>query len=87
MKMGSPLDRMIDQACGLDPSQLKALPMLACPRCKREKRTTLQRNEPKDATRIELPCPDCWKAGEFENPIYFDANGKQLTPLNSEPTT
>lgn len=73
----SPLDRLIDAACGIPNGPPKSV-VLVCQKCKKEKRCRLDKTDPKGTVRIELTCPDCWTDGSFETAIFFNKNGKQI---------
>lgn len=58
MKPRSPIERMIDEATGFDPSTLPPMVTLACPVCERRKRVKAIDGETADDT-VTLTCPDC----------------------------
>lgn len=70
--MSSPLERMIDQACGVTPEQRAkwqreaAAPkiVLACQRCTAERAVTRDPVWPAGAAFCFFPCSDCITAGE-----------------------
>lgn len=77
--MRSPIERMIDEATGFDPSMLptKRWVTMQCPDCKRAMRTSLDKNDPQDAVKIFCTCPDCID-GETCEIEFLDAAGNPL---------
>jgi hypothetical protein len=74
----SPIERMVDKACGFNRAADSSLTViLCCPVCRKEKVTALE-HEPKGTVKIVLPCPDCIESAGVKSPVYFDANMKLL---------
>ncbi len=83
MKARSPIERMIDAACGYDatdakPKIYRGFPRLRCPKCEREQNTALDKSDPKGAMLVVVCCPKC--CGDFEEIHYFDKAGNELFP-------
>lgn len=79
MKKRSPIEMMVDQACGFDPDAPENQPVtLMCPDCKKTKSVSRDKTDPAGTAFIHLSCPDCWKDGGFENPSFFDVNGLEI---------
>lgn len=85
MSRPSPLEAMIDAACACVKCGQKGKAgscgcwvMLECPKCR--KRRFVERNEfdPPNTARVQIQCPDC-NAGDFDQPHYFDAAGRELS--------
>lgn len=72
------IERMVDAACGI-PGGLELGPMLVCPKCGKERRCTVDPNDPPGTARIELDCPGCWDAKRLvHHPVYFNKKGKKI---------
>ncbi len=52
--MASPLDRMIDEACGLKPG---AFVTMQCPTCQKEKQAPRHETDPEGTAVVEADCP------------------------------
>lgn len=75
--MVTPLERMIDEACGYDPSVKRvAMISLRCPKCKVSKDAPLHVLDPEGTVTIEYACPRCRKEGDGSK--WFDADGNEL---------
>lgn len=76
--MTSPIDSMIDQACGVPPGW-KGRPhvTLFCHKCNKTKRVPKDDTDPPNTARVETLCPECC-GGDFSEVLYFDASGKQI---------
>ena len=81
MRPLSPIERMVDAACGYVPGKptVSKTILLRCPKCKRTKRVAKDKLEPKTAVELVLECPDCFREGTFEDPRYLDKNRKDIT--------
>jgi hypothetical protein len=83
MKPRSPLDKMIDRACGLpdgwenDPKYNPPQVTLECKKCKKTKRVAKDKTDPEGTARVLMQCPEC-NPGDFDEPAYFDNNGKEI---------
>ena len=76
----SPIERMIDEACGHTPGRAltdRAFVTLECPTCKKKKTVARHKSDLPGTVRVVTPCPDC--SDETAIIDYFDANGKQIT--------
>ena len=51
--------------------------ILRCPKCKAEKLGTKDQTDPPGTALILLQCPEC-NDGDFDSPLYFAADGRQL---------
>ncbi|WP_269582018.1 hypothetical protein [Roseibium sp. Sym1] len=72
--MPTPIQQMIDAACGVQPGDFVTL---RCPGCKAEKRVRKDVTDPDGTAIVEFQCPDC-NPGDFDIPTYFDENGIEL---------
>ena len=52
---------------------------IKCPECGRRDRTPAQDTDPEGTSLIELLCEKC-SGGDFAEPTYFNASGKELPP-------
>lgn len=77
----SPLEMMIDQATGYDPSKVKPrdLVTISCPQCKQAKRVERHFTDPPGTAEVRSHCPKC-NPGDHELVDYFDAKGRQIYP-------
>jgi hypothetical protein len=73
----SPIERMIDEACGIGPGS-KPAPrvMIECPKCGRTKLVPLEFPDPPGTSRIVFPCNKCEQDGA--GIYYFNAQGQQI---------
>ena len=58
----SPIEQMVDQACGFDPEKYddsEQTILLECPVCKQTKKTHRTAADPKSAVKLVLYCPKC----------------------------
>lgn len=93
MDRRSPLERMIDQACGFD-HKLQLIPdtredvitgkrpdlvIMRCSLCATEKIAARHDSDPKQAVFIVFPCPKCLRAAKGEV-RYFGADGAPIVP-------
>lgn len=79
MKPRSPIEMMVDRACGFDRAAAEKRPTvtLRCPTCQQTKAADLDATDPPGTAVVQVTCPKC-NAGDFAEVIYFDASGKQL---------
>ena len=77
MKPRSPIEMMVDAACGFDP-EANAPVVLYCPSCGRSKPTYLDKSDPEGTVRIESPCPDCKASTGDLPPVYLGADGREI---------
>lgn len=79
--MRSPIERMIDEACGIGGDQPTKPPVqyvtLFCPGCESAKTVKRDDSDLPGTMTIHARCPDC-NPGDFDEVIYFDADGTQL---------
>lgn len=77
----SPIEIMIDQATGYDPSApkppRKPMVMLRCPKCGRKQKSAMEPDDPPGTATVVIQCPKC-NAGDFDTPSYEDANGNEI---------
>lgn len=82
-KHRSPIEMMVDKACGFDPSnppQPRELPIeLHCPKCKEVLKVDADETDPEGTAKIETACPKC-QTEDFKI-SYFDAEGKLIESL------
>lgn len=86
MSKRSPINRMIDKACGFDPNNPPPgmWPILRCPACNKEQRAKPGELDPPDAALVMCPCPDC--VDEDCEPRFYDRDGTRLPYNNPTPT-
>lgn len=73
----SPIEMMIDRACGFDGSRPAPGVILVCPACRRQKRVAKDATDPEGTAEVHVRCPSC-NSGDFDMPLYFDAVGTEL---------
>lgn len=76
----SPIERMIDAACGRPPGGKPSPQMitLRCPHCARTKPTTVEPIDPPGTAVIECMCDRCDTGGFKPEVSYYDAQGRQI---------
>lgn len=76
----SPIEIMIDRACGI-PDGPARHPVervtLFCPSCKSWKLVEKHESDPEGTSEVHVLCPDCHD-GEFDDPRYFNSHGDEL---------
>ena len=78
MRNRSPMERMVDRACGIpDDYEPPARVTLECGKCKRTKSAPLDPTDPPGTARISMLCPEC-AGGDHSLVDYFDAGGRQI---------
>ncbi len=75
----SPIEMMVDQACGFDPSKHRMI-LLKCPACGKSKTVERDDTDPEDAEAVVFSCPACWFDPKTDQPIWLDKNEKQIKP-------
>lgn len=75
----SPIEMMVDKACGFDPSKVEPrdLVTLRCPTCKKEKPVDRDKSDPPGTAIVAVDCPDC-NEGDFEDVHYYRADGTEI---------
>lgn len=75
----SPIEMMVDRACGFDREAAEKRPTvtLRCPKCQRTRAADQDATDPPGTAVVQAQCPEC-VGGDFDEPLYFDASGKQL---------
>jgi hypothetical protein len=78
VKNRSPIERMVDRACGV-PDDYEPPPrvLLECPGCRKTKNIALDQTDPPGTARVLTQCPECVK-GDFSSVEYFNAKGQQI---------
>jgi phage FluMu protein Com len=80
-KPRSPIDAMIDAACGVTETPTggsdRRFVQLRCPRCKRSKRVRRDPSDPPNCATLEFACPKCNPTND-EMVDYYDADGDQI---------
>lgn len=84
--MSSPLDRMIDEACGITPAKREELAKIAretyinlrCPKCNRKTTTKRDKTDPKSAVVLLVPCQKCFPKVRSPESVWLDALGRQV---------
>src|SRR6185312_15219308 len=70
----SPMERMIDAACGLRPGEAppsRPAPVkLECPKCAAERMVERSDTDPPNTYIVQLTCPKCHDAGDFQEVNY-----------------
>lgn len=81
VEMRSPIEQMIDRACGYTPSDTghPVIIILACPHCLTQRSTTIDASFPPETRRVQYPCPTCQKS-HGETIEFFDGVGRRLKP-------
>jgi len=87
MKPRSPIEMMVDQACGFDREAWEAgraereakMIILRCPFCQKERKQNPDKKDPKGTKIVLCNCPQCVDVGHYCDTVYLDANGKSLT--------
>lgn len=81
----SPLDAMIDAVCACVKCGQKGRAgscgcwvTLECPKCGKRRFAERDEFDPPNTARVQIQCPDC-NAGDFDQPHYFDADGRELS--------
>ena len=80
MKPRSPIEMMVDRACGV-PDDYVPPPRvtLECSGCKRTKSAPVDPTDPPGTARIVMLCPECAK-GDRSLIDYYDKDGRQIDP-------
>lgn len=74
--MVSPLERMIDKACGF---KAGAFVTMRCPTCRKENRAPRHETDLEGTAVVQADCPGCACTGDKDYAIqYFDAHGQEL---------
>ena len=60
--------------------------LFRCPKCHREKWIQRAKADYPEAARLEIQCANC-NHGDFDEPMYYDVNGKHITRDPSVPPT
>lgn len=83
----TPIEMMVDRACGFDRSAVVERPMvtLRCPRCQRKKRVEKDKTDPKRTAYVEVPCDKCDRGGDKPETTYWDALNRQINPATGKP--
>lgn len=77
----SPIDMMVDEACGFDqnaPRPLRDTVTLRCPMCQTSKIVDRHKSDPPNTAVVESSCLKCHKSGDFENVNYLNSAGSQI---------
>jgi rubredoxin len=80
-QMPSPIERMIDAACGVPKSERFDRPApvkLECPKCGAEKMAARDKTDPPNTYIVKLTCPKCHDEGDFQQVDYFNQQGEQI---------
>lgn len=78
MRPRSPIEMMVDQACGFDRASYTPPPQvtLRCPHCKRTKRVAMDKTDPAGTAVVETACDKCGEVGDRPEVHYYDAQGR-----------
>lgn len=82
----SPIDRMIDDACGFKPltgemtpeRKARIIVKLRCPKCKAEQECARDDSDPPNCALVEITCLKCHDGSDRQLVDYFDADGRQI---------
>ena len=78
MRRRSPIEIMVDRACGV-PDDYEPLPvLLSCPDCGRQRRTERVEGDPEGTIEISVTCPECGHGDKECDIEYFGADGQRL---------
>lgn len=78
-KPRSPIEMMIDKACGFDPSgPAPERVTLRCPQCRRTLRVLRDDTDPENASTVEVICDKCDHGGLKPEVSYYDDRGNQI---------
>lgn len=83
----SPIEMMIDRACGYDPTNdpKRDFVTLRCPMCKRTKKVDRDKLDPPNTTTVEVPCDRCDRGGLKAEINYFNAAGQHIDFETGQP--
>lgn len=73
----SPIEMMVDRACGFDPLKPYPRVTLRCPKCRREQSAATDPTDPPNTAVVLCVCPKCHDGSKVEVD-YFDAKGRQI---------
>jgi len=74
----SPIDALIDKACGLpDDYTPPEMIEIHCTGCERSTKVPVDKSDPPGTVTANILCPEC-VVGDFDLPQYFDAEGNEL---------
>ena len=81
MRHRSPIEMMVDKACGFDPNAPQPPRVtLRCPKCKKEKDAAMDQTDPPGTAVVLTQCPEC-VGGDFSTVDYFDKDGKEASAV------
>lgn len=83
----TPLEHLIDQACGYSPDRwqkARDTVKLKCSKCGKWKIVERHKSDLKGTVTVIADCPECSQPGMFEDVTYWDADGKQILPYQSD---
>lgn len=52
---------------------------MRCPACQREQSAKRDATDPPNTAVVQVKCPSCDDGGGFQEVLYFDATGNQLS--------
>lgn len=80
MRSRSPIETMIDQACGFDRASYVPPPQvtLRCRQCERTKKVAKDETDPDGTTIVDCLCDKCDNGGNKPEVLYFDEAGRQF---------
>lgn len=77
----SPIDPMIDEACGYDRSAWENNRVaVRCPKCTRSQFAPRDETDPEGTRIVIYLCPECRPDGFDDCPRYLDAEGVEIIP-------
>lgn len=74
----SPIEQMIDKACGYKPAAAPNMVTLVCPTCGTVKRVKEIDSDPPGTYRVEADCNEC-ASPDGRDIRYFDKHGKEIS--------
>lgn len=81
----SPIEKMIDDACGVSPKQEPRQIVLYCSGCLLRKSVDRHENDPPNAVLAHIQCPEC-VGGDFDTTYYYDVNGNEIPYESTDQT-
>lgn len=78
MRSRSPIEVMVDKACGLDRASYVPPPQitLRCCHCGRTKQADKDETDPEGTAIVEMSCLECMRSGDRPDVLYYDAEGR-----------
>lgn len=74
----SPIEMMVNKACGYDPAKTVPTVTLRCPVCSKEKEVGRHRTDPEETKVVLSSCAECSSLGNSAEVRYLDSTGKEI---------